>query len=109
MTKKMTYPDWVEEYHKDGTSIKQIGDNYYLYNVSSKRIKGKKYPVVTQKYVGKITKDGITRTYSLRFIPGETFILSLKDALKLNYIDIKLLFITLFKVPIFKFFEAKVE
>lgn len=87
MAKKATYPDWVEDYHKEGTSIKQIGDNYYLYEVSSKRIKDKKYPVVTQKYIGKITKDGITRTYSLRFIPGETIILTLKEALKINEID----------------------
>ena len=41
-TIKKIYPDWVEKEHVKGTSIKQIGENYYLYECTSKKVKGKK-------------------------------------------------------------------
>ena len=63
------YPDWVMKYHTEGTSIKQIKDNYYLYKVTSKRVKGKNYPVSIQKYIGKITKDGIIEPDKITFMP----------------------------------------
>ena len=37
-TIKKIYPDWVEKEHVKGTSIKQIGDNSYLYECTSKNI-----------------------------------------------------------------------
>lgn len=81
------YPDWVEKYHITGTSVKKIGDNYYLYKVSSKRVKDKKYPVTTQTYLGKITETGVTKTFPLRFIPGETVIMPLNIALNIQNIE----------------------
>ena len=39
------YPEWVQAQKRKGTTIKKVGDNYYLYKHSSKRVPGKKYPV----------------------------------------------------------------
>lgn len=64
------YPEWVLKYHSKGTSIKEIKGNYYLYKVTSKRVKGKLYPVSIQKYVGKITEKGIIKPEKIAFIPG---------------------------------------
>lgn len=64
------YPDWVEKYHIKGTSIKEINGSYYLYRVTSNRIKGKKYPVAIQKYIGKITENGVIEPVKISFIPG---------------------------------------
>lgn len=64
------YPDWVEKYHTKGTSIKLINGTYYLYNVTSKRVKDKAYPVSIQKYIGKITKEGLIEPEKISFIPS---------------------------------------
>ena len=40
------YPDWVEKYHIPGTTLKQIGDNYYLYSSTSKYDKNKSYLLI---------------------------------------------------------------
>ena len=32
------YPDWVEKYHTPGTTLKQIGDNYYLYVIVNPKL-----------------------------------------------------------------------
>lgn len=53
------YPEWVLKYKKPGTTIKQIGKNYYLYYATSHREPGKKYPVSVQTYIGKITEQGV--------------------------------------------------
>lgn len=55
----MKYPDWVMKQKRPGTSIKKIGNNFYLYYATSKYVKDKPYPVSMQTYIGKITKDGI--------------------------------------------------
>ena len=60
--KKRAYPDWVYQYRTKGTSIKKVGENYYLYRTTSKRVPGKRYPVASSKYIGVITKDGIVTT-----------------------------------------------
>ena len=67
----MHYPDWVEKYKKKGTSVKKIGDSYYLYSVTSEREKGRKYPISRQRYIGKITENGIEKV-GIRIIPEET-------------------------------------
>lgn len=55
------YPDWVQKQKVKGTTVKKVGNNYYLYKHSSKRVKGKKYPVPVDTYIGKITPDGIEK------------------------------------------------
>ena len=57
----MPHPEWVLNQKKPGTTVKKIGENYYLYYATSKRVPGKSYPVSEQVYIGKITKDGIIR------------------------------------------------
>jgi len=52
-------PEGAEKYKKPGTSIKKIGNGYYLYSATSKAVKGKKYPVSIQNYLGRITEDGL--------------------------------------------------
>ena len=52
-------PEWVLKHKKPGTTVKKIGKNYYLYYASSMRVPGKKYPVSTQTYIGKITETGV--------------------------------------------------
>ena len=56
------YPDWVQEQRTTGTTVKRVGNNYYLYKHSSKRVPGKKNPVPVDTYIGKITPDGIERS-----------------------------------------------
>lgn len=55
----MEYPEWVMQQKQPGTSIKRIGNNYYLYYATSKYVKDKPYPVSVQTYIGKITEDGV--------------------------------------------------
>lgn len=52
-------PEWVMKYKVPGTTIKQIGHNYYLYSATSHRHPDKSYPVSAQTYIGKITADGV--------------------------------------------------
>lgn len=56
-----TYPDWVQSYRTKGTSIRKVGNNYYLYQHSSKRVKGKKNPVPKDTYIGRITPEGVVK------------------------------------------------
>lgn len=53
------YPDWVTSQRPKGTAVKKVGNNFYLYQHTSKRVPGKKYPQSVDKYIGIITKDGI--------------------------------------------------
>lgn len=52
-------PEWVQKYKKPGTTVKKIGNNYYLYSATSKWNPDKRYPQSIQTYIGKITEDGI--------------------------------------------------
>ena len=54
-------PEWVEKHKKQGTTVKKIGKNYYLYYATSSRRPGKKYPVCEQTYIGKITPEGVVQ------------------------------------------------
>jgi len=60
--RKHVYPDWVQQYKTKGTSVKKVGENYYLYKTSSRRVPGKSYPVTTSEYIGLITKDGVVKS-----------------------------------------------
>lgn len=84
---KKVYPDWVEKHHKKGTSIKQIGNNYYLYAVTSHYSKEKAYPVSDQRYIGKITQKGLVEPEKISFIPGTDKLVLLKDAADLSAIS----------------------
>ena len=86
-TNKKIYPDWVEKQHVKGTSIKQIGDNYYLYECTSKKVKGKSYPVSIQRYIGKITKEGLIKPETISFIPEKDVLVQLRDEFDLSDID----------------------
>jgi len=56
------YPDWVNAHKEKGTSVKKVGNEYYLYRSTSKRVPGKKYPQPVEEYIGTITKEGVIRT-----------------------------------------------
>lgn len=64
------YPEWVSKYHTKGTTIKKIKDNYYLYKATSKYSKEKGYPISIQKYIGKITENGVVEPVRVSFTPG---------------------------------------
>jgi hypothetical protein len=52
----------VNAFKEKGTSIKKVGNEYYLYHATSKRVPGKKYPQPVEEYIGIITKEGVIRT-----------------------------------------------
>ena len=78
------YPDWVLSQKRPGTTIREVKGNYYLYTATSKYVKGKKYPVTMQKYVGKITKDGLIEPERVSFIPSKDKLALLKDVVSLD-------------------------
>lgn len=57
------YPDWVNAFKVKGTSVKKVGNEYYLYRSTSKRVPGKKYPQPIQEYIGTITKEGVIQSH----------------------------------------------
>ena len=87
MKSKKIYPDWVEKEHVKGTSIKQIGENYYLYECTSKNVRGKSYPVSIQRYIGKITPEGLIKPETISFIPLKDNLLQLRDEFDLSDIE----------------------
>ena len=66
------YPDWVQEQKTTGTTVKKVGNNYYLYKHSSKRVPGKKNPVPVDTYIGKITPAGIEKSGSKKVDTNDT-------------------------------------
>ena len=56
------YPEWVQKHKVKGTSVRKVGNNYYLYKHSSKRVPGKKNPVPSDTYIGRITPEGIIKS-----------------------------------------------
>lgn len=66
------YPDWVQEQKVTGTTVKKVGNNYYLYKHSSKRVPGKKNPVPVDTYIGKITPAGIEKSGSRKVDTDDT-------------------------------------
>lgn len=53
------YPDWINQFRKKGTCVKKVGNQYYLYSHTSKRVPGKKWPQSVDKFLGVITKEGV--------------------------------------------------
>jgi hypothetical protein len=57
---KQDIPEWAKKYQKEGTQIIKIKDNFYLYKIHSEWDKEKKRSrKITEKYLGKITKEGV--------------------------------------------------
>ena len=67
----MSFPQWIEKYKGSRTSVKKIGESYYLYKVTSERVAGRKHPVSHQTYIGKVTENGIENA-GIRIIPDKT-------------------------------------
>ena len=65
------YPDWVTKHKKKGTAIHKIGNNYYLYEVTSvwdsKLGRPRK---ITKKYLGVITPEGLKEPKYRRSTPS---------------------------------------
>ena len=66
------YPDWVQKQKTTGTTVKKVGNHYYLYKHSSKRVRGKKNPVPVDTYIGKITPEGIEKSGSKKVAVNDT-------------------------------------
>ncbi len=69
------YPDWVQKQKTTGTTVKKVGNNYYLYKHSSKRVPGKKNPVPVDTYIGKITPDGVEKSNTRKIAANGTEII----------------------------------
>lgn len=58
--KKSELPEWARKYDRPGLAFRKVGDSFQVLEVSSKRVEGKDYPVLSQNYIGTITeKDGL--------------------------------------------------
>lgn len=69
---KTVYPDWVQKQKTKGTAVKKVGNNYYLYKHSSKRVPGKKNPVPSDTYIGKITPEGVVASSNRKVDANDT-------------------------------------
>lgn len=62
-------PDWALKYKTKGTQIVQIGSGYYLYKITSKWNPAKKRPdKINEKYLGKVTPEGLIKSKHERII-----------------------------------------
>lgn len=59
MMNKTVYPEWVQAYRTRGRTVKKVGNTYYLYKRTSRRVPGKKYPQPVDTYLGIITPEGV--------------------------------------------------
>ena len=65
-------PDWVLKYKTKGIEIRDFGDRYYAYEVTSRYDKAlKRARKVTGKYLGVVTRDGIVKKSSMMGIRGD--------------------------------------
>jgi len=53
------FHEWVKKYKRSGTTVKKIGNNYYLYHATSKWNPEKHCHELIQTYIGKITEEGV--------------------------------------------------
>jgi hypothetical protein len=102
------YPDWVNAFKEKGTSVKKVGNEYYLYRSTSKRVPGKKYPQPIQEFIGAITREGVVKrnvrkvstdkvrvyeygmSYALQALLPEAFLINShdKETLRLAFLHI---------------------
>lgn len=62
MGHKTVYPEWVRAFREKGTTIRKVGDSYYLYRRSTQKTEtgeGRKY---VDTYIGRITPDGVIKS-----------------------------------------------
>lgn len=65
----MAHPDWVLKYKAKGTEIRKLGNHYYLYKIRSEWDKDKKRAKkITEKFLGKITEEGLIKPKHERII-----------------------------------------
>jgi len=65
----MIYPDWVLKQKRKGMEVRKIGNNFYLYKVTSVWDKEKKRArKITEKFLGTITQDGLIKPKKERLI-----------------------------------------
>lgn len=69
--------------------MKQIRNNYYLYSVTSHYSREKGYPVSEQRYIGKITEDGLIEPKKISFTPGIDKLVLLRDIVDLSFLSEK--------------------
>lgn len=55
--KTRKYPEWVDKYRIKGTSVKKVGNKYYLYKATSKRVPGKKNPQPVETFIGVLDEE----------------------------------------------------
>lgn len=68
----MKHPDWVMKHKSKGTEIRKIGSNYYLYKIRSEWDKDKKRArKITEKFLGKITEEGLIKPKLERIIESQ--------------------------------------
>jgi len=90
----MTHPDWVLKQKGKGTEIRKIGNNFYLYKVTSVWDKEKKRArKITEKFLGTITQDGLIKpkkerllesigNVSVKEFGASNFVLSMNEDIK---------------------------
>ena len=78
------YPDRVLSQKRPGTTLREVKGKYYLYTATLKYVKGKRYPVTIQKYIGKITKNGLIEPDKISFIPTKDCLALLKAVVPLD-------------------------
>ncbi|GCC10758.1 transposase DDE domain protein [archaeon] len=82
----MNYPQWVLKHKKKGTEIRKIGNNFYLYKVTSVWDKEKKRArKITEKFLGTITQEGLIKPRQERLIDSLNSI-SVKEFGATNFI-----------------------
>jgi len=82
----MSYPDWVLKHKQKGTEIRRMGNNFYLYKISSMWDKKKKRPKkITQKFLGTITREGLIQPRHERLLESMRHI-SVKEFGATNFI-----------------------
>lgn len=68
----MTHPDWVLKHKAKGTEIRKLGKHYYLYKIRSEWDKDKKRAKkITEKFLGKITEEGLIKPKHERIIESQ--------------------------------------
>ena len=54
----MAHPEWALKHKKKNTELRNLRGKYYLYQITSKRVKGKKWPQkITLGQIGVITEE----------------------------------------------------
>ncbi len=68
----MAHPDWVMKHKVKGTEIRKLGKYYYLYKIRSEYDKEKKRAKkITEKFLGKITEEGLIKPKNERIIDSQ--------------------------------------